>query len=99
MLSVSSPQVYEDNPYSFIIELVIISVSDWVGERSCTELWSTFSRFLFYLHIISHVFSTVVFFMLMEYIFRVAGVALRLERFEDEKYEVNTKRIQESKWS
>lgn len=42
-------------------------------------------------------FSTAVFFILLEYIFRVAGVALRLERFEDEKYEVNTKRIQESK--
>lgn len=34
----------------------------------------------------------------MEYIFRVAGVTLQLERFEDEKYEENMKRIQEGKW-
>lgn len=53
------------------------------------ELWSTFSASLFYLHLTLHVFSIALFFMLMEYIFRVAGVALQLERLEDEKYEVN----------
>lgn len=61
------------------------------------ELWSTLSAFLFYLQLNLHVFSTAVFFVLMEYIFRVAGVTLQLERFEDEKYEENMKRIQEGK--
>lgn len=61
------------------------------------EIWSTLSAFLFYLHLNLHVFFTAVFFMLMEYIFRVAGVTLQLERFEDEKYEENMKRIQEGK--
>lgn len=61
------------------------------------ELWSTLSAFLFYLPLNLHVFSTAVFFVLMEYIFRVAGVTLQLERFEDEKYEENMKKIQEGK--
>lgn len=44
------------------------------------------SDFLFYVHSTLGLFSTAMFFTLIENIFCVTGVALQIERFEEKKY-------------